>query len=285
MKIVTLFLIVTFQVTLVAQLPLKPKKIATLHPDLHEISGLACFNDSVFIAINDGGNQPIVYFLTNKGDVFHTVKITNHPNNDWEAIAFDAQKQIVYIGDIGNNLNKRRDFQIIYFSTDSIFYKNEIEANAIHFQYPEQKNFPALDTEKYYDAEALAFHNDSLFIFTKCRTKPFDGISKVYVLNTVEQHQQAIMKQDLFIGKKGFLRDAITAAEFSSNQSILLSYSKIFNLNYGDFKFTIHSKRKFFRLTQKEAICMDSKQKIFIADEKHRILGGGKLYFIKNKFK
>ena len=114
--------------------------------------------------------------------MIHQVEVTQAKNKDWEAIACDGKS--IYIGDIGNNNNNRKDLVIYKVSTADILKSKSVKAEKIEISYQEQTAYPPELNELYYDAEGMTFYNDSLQIFTKCRTKPFDGISYQYTVST-----------------------------------------------------------------------------------------------------
>jgi len=132
---------------------------------LQEISGLELLNDSTLIAFNDGGNKSEIYLLNLKGEILRTVDVEDTKNRDWEDIAID--KEYVYIGDIGNNENKRDNLSIVKLKISDILTRDEVEAETISFRYQEQTAFPPKMEEMYYDAEGMTICGDSIWIFTK----------------------------------------------------------------------------------------------------------------------
>ncbi len=256
------------------------KRFASLPRSLKEISGWVFVNDSTLIAHNDSGNEPLLYVLNLDGTIRHTSRIKDVENIDFEDITFDG-KQHVFVGDIGNNANKRQDLVVYKLKLDKILSESEVEAKAIAFSYPDQTSFPADKKEFYFDAEALTFHNDSLFIFTKNRTVPFNGSCKVYALPTKAGNYKATWKYDLLIGKRDWYRDAITSGQFYKNELILLTYNRILfysiNSNFPKFETQI----ALTPITQKEALAVRNKDLIYVADERQKIIGGGNMYHIK----
>jgi len=87
------------------------KKVTTLSPKIEETSGLINFNGRI-ITHNDSGGEPSLYEIDiSSGNVIRTVAISNAVNKDIEDIAQD--ENYIYLCDIGNNSNKRKD-QTIY---------------------------------------------------------------------------------------------------------------------------------------------------------------------------
>lgn len=256
------------------------KRVGELGNKLKEISGLAFLNDSVLIAHNDGGNDAEIYFLNLIGEKFHTVKIENATNKDWEDITVDAKGHI-FIADIGNNNNNRKDLCIYKINTSNILEKESVKADKILFNYPDQKEFPPAENNLHFDAEALAYYKDSLYIFTKCRAEPFDGKSFCYSLPTKPGTYVADKQTEYFLGKGGWWKDAVTGVEIKNDKCYLLTYE---HLSIYSFK---HRKLEFIqevglgKLSQKEAIAVNLKGQVYIADERNKLLGGGNLYRIK----
>ena len=142
----------------------QPSFLATLPPTLNECSGLAYFNGQLW-AHNDGGNEAALYQLdTLTGAVLRQVNINGATNTDWEDIAQSATH--LFIGDIGNNLGNRTNLRV-YRIAKADLINDVVSAEIITFSYADQTDFDAAPQANNYDAEALAFANDSLHLFTK----------------------------------------------------------------------------------------------------------------------
>ena len=254
----------------------KLKTLSKLPDALDEISGLAFLNDTILIAHNDGGNDPVLYFLNLNGDVIHKVNVENAKNKDWEAIASDGQW--IYIGDIGNNNNKRKDLVIYKVSAINILTKESVNAEKIEINYQEQTEFPPLAHELYFDAEGMTLYADSLHIFTKCRTKPFDGISYQYTVSTQPGKYVLKKRNSLYVGDGGFYRDAITDVTIHKEMYWFLTYNRIVGYRLVDSKYELQQTISLKSYTQKEALITKDNINFYLADERHRLLGGGKLY-------
>lgn len=257
------------------------EKVAKLPESLEEVSGLTFLNDTVLVAHNDSGNEPVLYFMTLKGKVFHKVTVTGAKNNDWEDITSDGKGHL-YIADIGNNENKRKKLHIYKVSTWNILKKEEVKAEEIEITYAEQKeNYPPDEQNLHFDAEAMSYYKDSLHIFTKCRTKPFDGRSFHYVV-PVKPGKYVLEKSDeLFLGKGGFYLDAVTGSAIHGDQCYILTYNRMIIYKLRNGKLEYQKKIPLKPYSQKEAITTRDNKTIYIADEKQKLLGGGNLYKIK----
>ena len=86
--------------------------VTNLPRSLHEASGIEKLNDSELLwMINDSGNASSLYLVSEEGNILRELKI-NSKNTDWEDITKDKEGN-VYIGNFGNNANKRKDLVIL----------------------------------------------------------------------------------------------------------------------------------------------------------------------------
>jgi hypothetical protein len=257
------------------------RTVAKVSDQLAEISGMAFLNDSVLIAHNDSGNDPILFFLSLKGEIIHSVLIENATNVDWEDITTD--KENIYIGDIGNNRNARKNLCIYKINSHAILNKKTVSAETIFYSYDDQTAFPPTATDLHYDAESLAFYRDSLYIFTKCRAVPWDGISYCYALPIQPGNYRIARMQTLLIGTDGWKKDSATGVDIQNNKCYLLTYNRLLVFDLEKNQFLFDKEISLSKVSQYEAIAVDSKENIYIASEKFKTLFGGKLYTIKNK--
>jgi hypothetical protein len=253
------------------------KVIGEVPMKIKEISGLVFINDSVLVGHNDGGNSPKLFFLSLSGKILHEVKIDNAKNEDWEDITFDGE-DFLYIGDIGNNLNKRKDLCIYKVSLKEAINSEKVNAEVLLFNYPNQTSFPPNDADLHYDAEALCFYKDSLYIFTKCRAEPWDGNSYVYSLAINKSEQQANFLNKFYVGKSGWWQDAITGADIQGNYCYLTTYNRLMVYHIENGRLLFDHRIYMKPITQKEAIAVNSQGKMIVADERQTALGGGFLY-------
>lgn len=265
-----LFLLVPFSLC-------SQETVSALPIKLKEISGLVFVSDDLMVGHNDGGNSPTLFFIDTKGLVKHDVKISNADNKDWEDIAFDG-KDNIYVGDFGNNENKRQDLCIYVVSLKEALKNDKIEAKKIKFSYPDQTSFPPKEEDKRFDCEAMAFYNDSLYLFTKSRTEPWDGMSHVYAIDPKDKKQEATFIGELYVGKNGWWQDAITAVDIQGDMCYLLTYNRLMKYKIVGGKLEFVQWVYLTPITQKESVAVNSKGEIFVADEQQVALGGGYLY-------
>ncbi|MDH4471396.1 MAG: hypothetical protein QE487_02250 [Fluviicola sp.] len=256
-----------------------------LPKELKEVSGWVFVNDTTLIAHNDGGNESILYVLNLNGSIRHQTKLSGITNIDFEDIATDG-KTYLYLGDFGNNNNDRTDLVIYKLNIQEVLTKESVTTKAIKFSYTEQKTFPAAEKERYYDAEAMAFYNDSIWIYTKCRAVPFDGKCMIYGLPTTPGTYKVKRKTYLKIGKRNWLFDSVTAADIYKKELHLLTYSKILIYTLGDDgKGTFKTQISINPVTQKEALAVKKNGKIYVTDERQKIIGGGTIFVVTKKKK
>jgi len=248
--------------------------------ELSEISGLEKISDSVLIAINDGGNEPMLFFLDIKGTITRKVRVSNASNTDWEALAID--EKYVYIGDFGNNMNERKDLCIYRVNRQDIATLNEVTAERMSISYKEQTAFPPKDYERYFDAEAMTFFEGQLWIFTKNSTKPFDGKSFIYMVQFEANQSKALLKvSELKLNKTSYLKDAVTSACTVESSIVLSTYNRLIKLDFpkqGLSKSTIY---KYPHIQQVEACTYLGTNTYFLSNEQHKFLGPAKLLLLK----
>lgn len=255
------------------------QKIADLSPNLKEISGLTFLNDSVLVTHNDSGNEPVLYFLNLKGEEIHSVKVTNAKNIDWEDITSD-HKGTIYIGDIGNNKNDRTDLCIYKINNPDLLTIENVTAEIIGFNYPDQSAFPPKANDLHFDSEAIAFHNDSLYVFTKCRSNPWDGVSNCYSVPTRAGNYTATKRFSVVIGRKGWIFDSVTGAEMTEEKCYLLTYNRLITYSITS-TLNFENKTSLLPIKQFEAVAIDSKGQLFLANEERKFFGGPSLYILK----
>src|SRR5690606_37593404 len=111
-------------------------------------------------------------------------------NIDWEELTKDSDNNL-YIGDFGNNDNERKNLVIYKISVVNRVQDKEVKAEKISFEYPEQKDFPPKKKHRYFDAEAFFYRDGYFYLFTKNRSKPFDGICFLYKIPAIPGHHKA----------------------------------------------------------------------------------------------
>ncbi len=249
--------------------------------DLSEISGLALLGTDTFVGINDSGNKAELILFNQDGEPIKTVSVSNATNVDWEDLAMDDT--YLYIGDIGNNLNKRKDLCVYKVRKSEVISQTKVVAEKIMYSYEDQRDFPPRKVNYNFDAEALVVKDDSLWIIAKNNAEPWSGEATIYALSKEAGNQIARERDTVFTGNNDWWEDAITGADLYNDQLYVLTYNRVLRFNGSNLSEQPKLLVQFDRITQKEAIVVVDNHTLFIADEKHRIVGGGKLYKIQLK--
>ena len=149
------------------------------HPELGEISGLAKSSDGTFYWVhNDSGDSARLFAIDAEGNVIgpswmdlgehdwpgHT--IDNAWHFDWESIA--VHDDTVFIADVGNNGNARRDLGIYVVAEPDPRAVHKARAHGfLPVVYPDQRAFPA--EQWHFDCEAVFVDDGIIYLITKHR--------------------------------------------------------------------------------------------------------------------
>ncbi len=245
--------------------------------DLKEVSGMHLDRNNLLWVVEDSGNKNQLYALDQQGKLQKTVEITNALNTDWEDLTYDANDNL-YIGDFGNNDNERQNLKILKINAADLADKTAITAEEIEFYYPEQQGFPPKKTQLLYDAEAFFVLGDSFYVFTKNRSKGFDGTSLVYKIpNRVGRHAAQLIGAFKTCGI--YQQCAVTSAAISPDLKTIavLTQGKIWlieNFKKDDILSGNISSYDLKELTQKESILFENNQTLLLSDEAKKKTGG-----------
>jgi hypothetical protein len=278
-----LFLLTIFNIQYLHSQTLNENVLCNLPSVINESSGLERDSAGNFWSHNDSGGEPKLYYFNENGTLLSTVKISNAENMDWEDIALSSNGRI-FIGDFGNNGNDREDLKILIININNLIPGfNLRSASIINFSYAEQTAFPPDDTQKNFDAEAMVYRNDSIYIFTKNRTLPFDGKCYQYCFPAVAGTYEISRSDTLYI-PGGEVESRVVGADFDSvtNKLALLTSTKVLIFNSTTSNDLISSNSgslSFGNITQKEGICWGDSCKLYVTDEYIAAFNlGGKLY-------
>lgn len=256
------------------------KVIADLPKALNEASGIETHDDLIWM-INDSGNAPKLFGLSPDGKIKKTLKI-HAKNNDWEDLASDSEGNI-YIGDFGNNANKRKNLAILKVNHDSLNNTGKIDIERISFHYPDQKKFPPKKKKLHFDCEAFFHFKDSLYLFTKSRVKGDFGKTNLYRIPAKQGKYVAELVSSFNSCPE--IDCWITSADISDDgKKVVLLNSK------SVWVFTDFTGTNFFNgkameiplnhISQKESICFKDENTLYITDEKAHGIEGN-LYELK----
>ncbi|UOE38676.1 hypothetical protein [Chryseobacterium oryzae] len=249
----------------------------SLPKKLKEVSGIALSPDKKIIwAIEDAGNKNMVYGLDRGGMQVADVLVKNTENNDWEDITSDKNGNL-YIGDFGNNDNDRQNLSIIKIDLKSENQKSTKVIQKTTFHYEGQTDFPPKKSNWLYDCEAFVEKNGYFYLFTKNRSKGFDGTFLVFKIPNQAGDFEAKLIGRLKL--EGTYDDAaITSAAINSkNQIVLLTHKNIHIVSgFGNDNF---NSAKILKISlnhnsQKEAVVFLDDKTLLIADERNKKEGG-----------
>ena len=268
------------------------RTVYSLPKKLKEVSGITYLETSnLLYTLEDSGNANEIYGLNfENGSIEKTILIEDTENIDWEDLTKDKTGNL-YIGDFGNNDNERKDLSIYKIGKESLASESAIPAYKVSFSYPEQKDFPPKKTALFFDVEGFFEYNNNFYLFTKNRSKGFDGTSFLYKVPNAPGFHQAVLMGE-FKTCDNYDHCAITAATISPDASkvAVLTHDKIFlfeNFTGDDFLNGTKTTIKLEHFSQKEAISFIDNNRLFIADEKSKSEEGNvyELYITKSKSK
>lgn len=255
--------------------------VTDLPKTLKEVSGVETVKNSDHIwIINDGGNRSNLYKVSLKGKIKKQIYIESK-NHDWEDLTSD-EKGNLYIGDFGNNENKRKNLRILKVNKKRL-KKKKTQVDKIAFEFENQSKFPPKDKQKFFDCEAFFYFQNHLYLFTKSRVHQKYGKTFLYKIPAKKGKHKAKL-----IGEFNNCHDMqcwITAADISTDGKKVALLSQKNVLVFSDFKedmfFSGNVKKiELEHRTQKEGICFKDNNTLFITDEKAHGEGGN-LYKLK----
>jgi hypothetical protein len=186
---------------------------ARMPKELRESSGFAHAGGGAFWTLVDGGGPASLYKIASDGQLMETLPLPLR-NLDWESLTRDREGNI-YIGDFGNNFNRRQNLRI--YKLDPLSQ----HIDTISFQWADQPAFPPSKKEFNYDCEAFFWHQGALHLFTKARG------------NRQVQHYILPDQPGTYTPEpveSAYVNDLVTGADISPNGELLalLTYGKVY---------------------------------------------------------
>lgn len=257
-------------------------KIASVSDHLDEISGIEFDKAGNLWAINDGGNSPQIHQIDSLGNIVRSIRISNAKNVDWEDMTQDAFGHF-FIGDFGNNLNIRSDLAIYKIENPIDIKGDSTKAEIIRFRFNDQDVDDKLEKNKNFDLEAFVSYKGKLYLFTKNRTKPFDGYTNLYEMGEFASNQKAKLISKFKTCTADMYLCWVTSAALSPDKTkiALLSSDRMWifkNWKGVDFFSGDVQKIDLGMVTQKEAITFYNDSIVILADEKFKGIGGNIYY-------
>jgi hypothetical protein len=240
------------------------KKVVRLSQIINEGSGFILNERNAYV-ISDSGNPSVLYELNSNYTLVKADTLT-WPNYDWEELAYNHELHEFYIGDIGNNCNCRKDLAVHVWSSE------KQPTRSIALEYANQTAFPPSKQYMNYDAEAMVYAHDSLFMFSKNR-----GDYHVAFYAFSIQDTRVLLRPIQF----QYMKTMITGAAYHepSKTLVLLGYGKLFwfSTNNGIARAQPEFVKKIPFCGQVEAIAFNEQGELFLTNEK------GKVYQVLNR--
>jgi len=259
--------------------------LADLPISLKESSGVENLNGSDnFWMINDSGNSNELFEVSESGNIRQIVTVENAKNKDWEDLASDGLDKI-FIGDFGNNNNKRRNLTIYAVAITNIS-NGKVSADKITFHFEDQVKFPPKKKDRNFDVEAFVYMDGYFYLFTKNRSSYFNGTTKLYkVPAKIGNHSAQLISE--FITCVDSKTCLVTGATISNDNKelILLTHDKLFlftNFIEDDFFNGAVTEINLYHNSQKEAVCFKGND-IYITDEAAKNSNGNLYRVMKNQ--
>lgn len=185
-----------------------------LPAQLAEASGLHIAAPDSLWWHNDSGGKASLFLTDGKGRLLAELSVPHTLNKDWEDLTTDPQGRF-YIGDFGNNANRRQDLRIY------IFHPAAQTTDSILFSYPDQTAFPPPPHQAAFDMEAFLWWNDTLHLFSKNRLVAGNYLTRHYTLPAAPGRYTATLIDSVLLPRR-----VVTAAAISpdGSQVALLSY-------------------------------------------------------------
>lgn len=270
-------------------IPVLAESARVTAPAIKEMSGIvksARYPDTFWVH-NDSGDKSRIFaihadgtFIGQKpktGD-YEGVEIGNAANADWEDIARIGDT--LYISDLGNNGNTRRDLGIYAVTEPNPMAYPAARSFAWYpVAYPDQKDFPPTGTYDF-DAEALFAVRGTLFVITKHRAvggKLPVGAASLYRLKRPQANQVNMLKK---VDQKADLGGWVTAADASPDGKLVAVLTQapvqsvwLFDATAPQDKFLSKPVKRFVFSggDQCEAVCFDGPDSLLITNEQRQI--------------
>jgi hypothetical protein len=232
------------------------ERVANIDAKVLECSAMVYAN-GLFWTLGDSGTKPELYGIDSTGVCVKTLTAPSLQNEDWEALAVDQQKERFFIGEIGNNGNNRKNLKIYVLDSTR-------QVAVMPISYALQEAFPPNKKLRNFDCEAMVYHHDSLFLFSKNRGLP---LVNWYALSAESEVKKLLPARQIFM--KGMITDA--AYDEASGQLVLLAYGKLYWFKVKQHQL-LQAKpwliRKIPFYGQIEAVCFDNKGNLFVSNEK-----------------
>ncbi len=187
-----------------------------LPPQLAEVSGLYVAGPDSLWWHNDSGNPPVLYCTDGRGRIKDSL-VLPVANRDWEDLTADTAGHL-YIGDFGNNANRRTDL-VVWRVPLRLSANGALEPQSLPFFWPDQRAFPPAPQWRNFDCEGFFWARDSLYLFSKDKVGRRRGHyrTKLYVLPARSDGPGAAILRDSL----DLPRRVVTGAALSADGSMI----------------------------------------------------------------
>jgi hypothetical protein len=251
--------------------PLENRIICLLPEQISESSGLLVIGENYIWSHEDSGNDNKLYGFDTLGNLKRTLVISNVENIDWEDLTTDNDGNI-YIADLGNNNNNRVDLAVYRIPNPENFSGNQVQADILQISYADQAAFPPPSYNHNFDVEAIIWRSGFLYLFTKDRSQPFSGLTKMYKLSD-EPGTYLLQAVDSYFVGSDTDNDRITSADYnrSTGELVLLTHNRLISFNnYQDDHFFDGTITEYYFTDepgQNEAIGFVDAQRLYMTEE------------------
>lgn len=242
-------------------------------------------NDARLFAVDNEGNNIIPTFSrfsyygeeAEEGkEQWEGFNVLYAENIDWETMTGDDN--YLYVGDVGNNFNNRRDLKVYLLSEiDPTASTQSAVIKALPVRYPDQSEFPAL-TSPHFDSEAMFNADGKLYFITKNSNGrgSFEPGANLYRLDTDFTDQDNVLT---LVDSHPDLLDA-TGAELSPDGQTLavVSYETLWLFERpveGDQWLSSKAMRYALdtrTVDQVETVIWDDDQTLLLTNEQRRLM-------------
>ena len=239
-------------------------RVGRLPAALRETSGLARADSLGSLWVHgDGGTPARLTLVALPGTTRRVLDLAPLPNTDWEDLAQDPAGY-VYIGNFGNNANQRQDLAIYRLRPGL----GPFVIDTIAFRYSDQRAFPPPRSRRNFDCEAFFWHNDTLHLFSKDRSR--QQWTKHYTLPASPGRHVAVLRDSLRLNRP------VTAADISPDGRTvaLLSYGGVFLIARQAGRLLFDGPKQFRALPttgQAEALVFLTDSTFVLANERGRL--------------
>ena len=217
---------------------------------------------------NDSGNAPVLFAFREDGTVItpEGVRVEGARNQDWEDLASDGGGTL-YVGDIGNNKNARRDLLVYVVDEPDPGGPATVPLlGALPFRFPDQTAFPPAPTNMRFDAEALFCADDTLYLLSKNRS---GTESTLYRFAHVDPARGAQTLE--LLGRHDF-KAMVTAADARYGRLAVLTYTGVHICDLAPGRpLAAAPTHRLFLAGQCEGVCFMTRDSVMVTNEAGKV--------------